>query len=167
MWWKRIGWICDIAELLASNPDLDWSYTFELATHTGAQRMLLIGLALAHDLLQAPLPEQVCSRIRSDITVHPLVEYVCYRLFDDHTTDSPFLERQRFHCKVRERLQDRVPIYRNLMKFAFIATFVPNSNDHEVIELPASLSALYYLVRPVRLAHRFWSHTVHRSDPSL
>jgi len=167
MWWKRIGWICDIAELLAANPGLDWAYSFELATQTGARRMLLLGLALAHELLQAPVPKQVCTWIRSDDVVQSLVEYVRHRLFDEQPTATPFLERQRFHCKVRERLQDRFPIYRNLAKAAFIATFVPNTNDRELIELPATLSALYYLVRPVRLARRLWSHTDHRSDPTL
>lgn len=167
MWWKRIGWICDIAELLASNPDLDWSHSFELATHTGARRMLLLGLALAHELLQAPLPEQVSSWIRSDNAVQSLVKHVRNRLFDEQATGNPFLERQRFHCKVRERLQDRVPIYRNLVKVAFTSAIVPNSKERELIELPASLSALYYLVRPARLAHKLWSQTFRRSNPTL
>ena len=167
MWWKRIGWICDIAELLASHPDLDWLYTLELATHTGARRMLLLGLALAHELLQAPLPEQVTSLIRSDNAVQSLVKHVRNRLFDEQATGNPFLERQRFHCKVRERLQDRVPIYRNLVKVAFTSAFVPNSKERELIELPASLSALYYLVRPARLAHKLWSQTFRRSNPTL
>ena len=42
--------------------------------------------------------------------------------------------------------------------------FVPNIKDRELIRLPAALSALYYLVRPARLAQRFWSHTVRRSN---
>ena len=167
MWWKRIGWICDVAELLASNPDLDWSYSFELATRTGARRMLLLGLALAHDLLQAPLPEQVCTWIRSDEAVQSLVDHVCHRLFDEQAVDDPFLERQRLHCQVRERLQDRLPIYRNLVKAAFVAAIVPNSYDREVVKLPPALSPLYYLVRPARLAHRLWSQTIHRGDTTL
>ncbi len=164
MWWKRIGWICDIAELLASNPELDWAYSFELAKKTGARRMLLLGLALAHDLLQAPLPEQIITRIRSDKSVEALVDQVRSRLFNEQTVLDAFVERQRFHSRVRERLRDRVPIYRNLMKVAFIAAFVPSSNDRELIELPAALSALYYLVRPVRLARRLWSYIIRRSD---
>jgi hypothetical protein len=31
-----------------------------------------------------------------------------------------------------------------------------------LIELPATLSGLYYLVRPARLAQRPWSRTIHR-----
>ena len=167
MWWKRIGWVCDIAELLASYPDLDWSYTLELATHTGARRMLLLGLTLAHDLLQAPLPEQVYTWIRSDYAVKSLVGHVYSRLFDEQTAGNHFLERQCFHCKVRERLQDRVPIYRNLVKVAFFAAFVPNKHDREMIKLPAALSPLYYLLRPARLAHKRWSKTFRRSSPTL
>jgi hypothetical protein len=44
---------------------------------------------------------------------------------------------------------------------------VPNSKERELIELPASLSALYYLVRPARLAHKLWSQTFRRSNPTL
>ena len=164
MWWRRIGWICDIAELLASSPDLDWSYSFELATHTGTQRMLLLGLALAHELLQAPLPEQVCTWISSDNAVQKLVEYVRHRLFDEQIISDRILERQRFHRRVRERLRDRFPIYRHLVKAAFIMVFIPTKEDRELIKLPGALSVLYYLVRPARLAHKLWSHTIRRSE---
>jgi hypothetical protein len=164
LWWKRIGWICDIAELLTSNPDLDLSSSLELATQSGARRMLLLGLALAYELLQAPLSGQVCNWIHSDDTVQPLVDHVRRRLFDEQSVRDPFVERQRFHRKVRERLCDRLPIYRQLLKVAFVAAFIPNSKDHEVVKLPSALSALYYLVRPARLAHKWWSHSNRRSD---
>ncbi|MEN8106974.1 MAG: nucleotidyltransferase family protein [Pseudomonadota bacterium] len=167
LWWKRIGWICDIAELLGSNPDLDWPYITELATRTGARRMLLLGLALAHELLQAPLPEQVCIWIRSDRAVQALVEHVRYRLFDEPTILDRILERQRFRISVRERLRDRIPVYRHLVKAAFAMIFVPNREDREMIKLPDALSALYYLVRPARLAKTLWSHTIRRSDTTL
>ena len=167
MWWKRIGWVCDIAELLASNPDLDWSYSFELATRTGTRRMLLLGLALAHELLQAPLPEQVYAWIRSDNAVPTLVEYVGHRLFDEQTIPVTLLGKARFRSKVRERLRDRLPIYRNLASAVLVKAFIPNSKDRELIELPDALSALYYLVRPARLAQRLWSHTIRRGDSTL
>jgi len=126
--------------------------------------MLLLGLALAHELLQAPLPTQVCSWIRADNAIQPLVDHVRHRLFDERTIEIPFAERQRFQRKVRERLRDRLPIYRQLVKITFTAVFKPNSKDREVINLPDSLSALYYLVRPARLAQRLWSHNNRRSN---
>ena len=164
MWWKRIGWICDIAELLATNPDLDWPYCFELATDTGARRMLLLGLALAHELLQAPLPEQIFTWIQSDNAVQDLTEHVRHRLFEEKTIRHRILEKQRFHGKVRERLRDRLPVYRNMAKAAFVMLFIPNKEDHELIKLPRTLYVLYYLVRPARLTHRLWLRTIRRSD---
>jgi len=164
LWWRRIGWICDIAELLGSNPRLDWSYCLELAKQTGATRMLLLGLALAHELLQAPLPDRVCTRIRSDDAVQALIEHTQQQLFDGQTFRYPSLERQAFRVKVRERLHDRIPVYRHMVETVFTTVFVPNVNDREMVKLPDSLSALYYLVRPARLAQRFWSHTIRRSN---
>ena len=164
LWWRRIGWICDIAELVGSSPDLDWSYSFELADQTGARRMLLLGVALARELLQMPLPEQVCSWIRSDNAVRALVEHAHHRLFDEQADHHSSLERYHFRLRVRERLRDRIPVYRHLVETVFTMAFVPNIKDRELIRLPAALSALYYLVRPARLAQRFWSHTVRRSN---
>jgi hypothetical protein len=164
MWWKRIGWICDISELLASNPDLDWSYSFEMAKDTGTRRMLLLGLSLAHELLQAPLPEQVLSRIRSDNAVQPLVDHVIRRLFDEQSAIDYFVERQRFHISVRERFRDRLPAYRHMVKAAFTKIFVPDRKTQELVRLPDALSALYYLVHPARLLHRLWAHKIRRSD---
>ena len=92
---------------------------------------------------------------------------VLKRLFVEQAAGNPFLERQRFHSKVRERLKDRIPIYRNLVKVAFLTAVVPNSNDRELIKLPDALSALYYLVRPARLAHKRWSQSFRRSNPTL
>jgi hypothetical protein len=164
LWWKRLGWICDIAELLKSSPDIDWPRVLELATQTGTRRMLLLGLALAHDLLQAPLPESVCTWIRSDITVRALADHVHHRLFDERTVRDRILEKPRFHARVRERLRDRIPAYRYLVKEAFTTLFVPRREDHELLELPDQLSVLYYLVRPARLAHKVWSLSTRRSD---
>ncbi len=164
MWWKRIGWICDISELLASNPDLDWSYSFEMAKETGTRRMLLLGLSLTHELLQAPLPEQVLNRIRSDNAVQPLVDHVIRRLFDDQFAIDYFVERQRFHISVRERFRDKLPAYRHMVRAAFAKVFLPDSKTRELIKLPAALSVLYYLVHPARLVHRLWLHTICRGD---
>jgi hypothetical protein len=164
LWWKRIGWICDVGELLASNPDLDWLYIFELATHTGTRRILLLGLALARELLQSPLPDQVCTWIDSDKAVLPLTGHVRHRLFDDRNIRDRILEKPRFYISVRERLRDRIPAYRYLVIAAFSQLFVPQSEDREAIALPGALAVLYYLVRPARLAQRFCSLTIRRSD---
>ena len=164
LWWRRIGWICDIAELLHSSPDLDWSYIHALAMQTGARRMLLLGLSLAREVLQAPLPEQIVSRIRSDNAVQRLREQTIYRLFYEQPARRLDQGKQRFRISVRERLRDRIPVYRHSLEIFFTKAFVPNINDRELVKLPPALSVLYLLVKPARLAHKLWSHNIRRGN---
>lgn len=68
--WEQLKWICDVAELLRSHPDLDWERIFSNASTWGCKRLIYIGLSLAHLVLDAPLPEGVRARYSDDIHVH-------------------------------------------------------------------------------------------------
>src|SRR5262249_16760086 len=70
--WERLAWICDIAELLRANPRLDWQQVLAQARATGSERMLLLGLWLAHDLLGAALPPALVEQARSDRALQQL-----------------------------------------------------------------------------------------------
>jgi hypothetical protein len=126
--------------------------------------MFLLGLVLARELLQMPLPEQVCTWIRSDRTVQGLADHVYHRLFDQRTIRDRILEKPRFYIRVRERLRDKIPAYRFLVSAAFSEVFVPREEDREQLELPGVLSMLYYLVRPIRFAQRLWTLAIRRNN---
>jgi len=53
--WSRLHWIGDVARLVCTRPD--WAGTLKLATEAGCIRPLLVGLLLAQELLEAPVPE--------------------------------------------------------------------------------------------------------------
>jgi hypothetical protein len=53
----KLSQLCDIAELLRTHPDLDWAYLFTQTYQMGIHRVLYSSLHLAHELLEAPLPE--------------------------------------------------------------------------------------------------------------
>jgi hypothetical protein len=72
--WEQLKWVCDVAELLRSHPDLDWERIFANATAWRCQRLIHIGLALAHRVLDAPIPESVCARYSTDADVRMLSE---------------------------------------------------------------------------------------------
>jgi len=72
--WEQLKWVCDVAELLRSHPDLDWERIFANATAWRCQRLIHIGLALAHRVLDAPIPESVCARYSNDADVRMLSE---------------------------------------------------------------------------------------------
>ncbi|MBX3331257.1 MAG: nucleotidyltransferase family protein, partial [Nitrospira sp.] len=70
--WELLKWVCDVAELLRAQPALDWERCFATASHWRCLRMLYMGLFLAHQLLDAPLPRMVLERLKKDSDVPAL-----------------------------------------------------------------------------------------------
>lgn len=64
--WRRLMWVCDIAELLRRSPNLKWEKLFALADRLGGRRMLATGLLLARELVGAPLPASASARCDAD-----------------------------------------------------------------------------------------------------
>lgn len=64
--WEHLKWVCDVAELVRSHPELDWNQIFMQASTWRCRRMLYLGLAVAHLLLDAPLPAAVRERLEAD-----------------------------------------------------------------------------------------------------
>ena len=65
--WCKLGWVCDVAGLLASAAPPDFHRAFELAGRCGATRLLHLGLLVAERLTGAPLPQNVSARIDADL----------------------------------------------------------------------------------------------------
>ena len=62
--WEALGWLVDVAELLRSHA-IDAEALCERARAVGGERRLYLGLRLARDLLQAPIPDALragCER---------------------------------------------------------------------------------------------------------
>ena len=72
--WCKLGWIADVAGLLASPAPPDLTRTFELAGRCGVTRLLCVGLLLAERLAGASLPENVSARIDADLMAAKPVE---------------------------------------------------------------------------------------------
>ncbi|HET7112684.1 MAG TPA: nucleotidyltransferase family protein, partial [Pyrinomonadaceae bacterium] len=79
--WERLGWICDVAELI-SRRKLNWSTLLDRAAKADSERMFLLGLHLAHKLLQAPLPTEVQQRCAADKRLAPLAANIVDHLFN-------------------------------------------------------------------------------------
>jgi hypothetical protein len=106
--WGRLAWICDVAELLRKFSDLDWGALAKLARETGGLRMLYLGLHLAHELLEAPLPEGILQGISKDRTVAKTAQIIRERLFGRSDGNEGVLETCIFYIKMRERYRDKV-----------------------------------------------------------
>jgi len=109
--WTRLMWICDVAELLRTFPELDWEHTMRRAIQLGCQRMLFLGLLLAHYLLGVGLSAAVLQQAQADRTARLLVADVCEILFDEvRDPDSFAALTPLFYLRMRERLRERVQL---------------------------------------------------------
>lgn len=146
--WTRLSWICDVAELMSTRESLDWSYLIERAVRLGCERMLLLGLFLANDLLGAALPNAVLEKIRADHAVRQLGAQVIEQLFNPAGDSPQVIEHSLFFIRARERLSDRLQCRLRM-------AFAPTIKDLTFIRLPRALLFLYYLLRPVRLIGKY------------
>jgi putative nucleotidyltransferase-like protein len=72
--WKDLRLICDVAELVRRRRGLDWSRVVFLSREWRCRRLLLMGLAMAHTLLDTPLPASIRAAIAADPDIPDLAK---------------------------------------------------------------------------------------------
>jgi SAM-dependent methyltransferase len=141
--WDRLKWLCDIAEL-AQMPDVDWELAERRARQMDCRRMWLLGLSLAGELLDAPLPGPVSQLIRADPTVDKLGQRVKTYLFPRQRM-LPSAPRRFFF-----RLRSHESLVQGLRQCAQVA-MRPTEEDWRSHRLPNWAAPLYAALRPWRL----------------
>jgi len=141
--WERLGWICDIAELIARRP-LNWTALLERARIADTERMFLLGVYLSKRLLDAPIPSEVKQRCDADQRLSSLADNIIDHLFNG-PTHVPATSREifKYNIGVRRTLSARARYLLYMLR--------PTDSDLGSRSLPPSLSFAYYLTRPFRL----------------
>lgn len=144
--WARLEWSFCIAEFANANSHLDWALILELADELRCRRILLLGLALARDLYDVVLPAKVIELLSKDQRIKILVQQVKWNLFhrEMNAIDPLQIRYSRFQLQAREGFFYR---FRYLCRLVFR----PTKTEWQYFFLPAPLSFLYYLFRPMRL----------------
>src|SRR6185436_471666 len=141
--WERLGWICDIAELIKRQP-LDWTALLERSALADTERMFLLGVHLAYRLLDAPVPAEVKQRCDADQRLSSLADTIIERLFNGSThVPATSSEIFKYNIGVRKTLGARARYILYMLR--------PTDGDLGAHSLPESLSFAYYLARPFRL----------------
>lgn len=144
--WERLGWICDVAELI-SRRELNWPALLDRAAKADSERMFLLGLYLAETLLETKLPTEVKRRIDADARLESLASNILANLFNgpEHV---PATSREifKYNLGVRKSLGARARYLVHMLR--------PTDGDLGRHSLPAGLSFGYYLMRPFRILFR-------------
>jgi hypothetical protein len=143
--WNRAIWICDVAECLHRFREIDWQALLDQARRLRRTRMLMLGLMLAYDLLNAPIPEAIRKVAQADSLVVRLAGFVRDHLFDQGDSKESLRREFFFRLRARESLKDQLRFF--LQRF-----FVPDAIDVQTAALPRSFRFFYFVLRPLRLA---------------
>jgi hypothetical protein len=143
--WINLGWICDFNAALRVLPDAEMHTIVEAARQSRCLRMLLLAIALAAGVLDAPIPPGFDGLIRRDSAVAAMAAGIERRLF------------ATIGMRARPYSEWVVPIraitsIRGRVRFLASRAFTPNIDDFKFIALPPPLHRLYYATRPLRLA---------------
>jgi hypothetical protein len=144
--WCKLGWVCDVAGLLASAPP-DFRRAFELAGRCGVTRLLHLGLLVAERLTGAPLPQDVSARIDADLMASSLARQAIAVIVKTPVNPDVDPARYLFYFKAKDCRLDQLLFAGRLM-----ATLAAGEWNPSV--LPDVLSPFYYLFRPLHMAGR-------------
>jgi Uncharacterised nucleotidyltransferase len=142
--WFSLKWICDVAELLRSHQGLDWEAVLQEARRVGARRMLTLGVKLAHDLLDAPVPE---AFRQPDRAVDQVAAQIILGLEDPVAPNTTGIAYGWTILRLRERVRDR-------LRYCLLVV-TPTPGDWAEFRLPRFLWFLYYLARPWRILRKY------------
>lgn len=142
--WKKLAWICDLAGLIRSTDNLDWTQVLTAARACRGERTLFLGLRLAVDLLRVELPEHVRLKVEADSTAKELAAQVRGWLSHPGGGFQAGLQKRLFLLRARECWRDRFHLLRHVV-------LTPNQRDRAFLPLPPACGFLYHFIRPVRL----------------
>jgi hypothetical protein len=148
--WDRLEWICGIAALVQNAPKMNWDNLWERSTTIGCRRTLALALKLAHDLLDAPVPDYIMHRVEADEMVidlaHRVPGFMEEMAHDDD--DMASLLSDVFHLQIRERVRDR-------LRFIAYRVATPSRPDQwRVVRIGSFLVPVHTVSRLIQLATR-------------
>ena len=148
----KLAKVCDVAQLLTRVPALDWAAVEHRASRLNVRGMLGFATSLAATLFRLPLPDRAVAMAPPTPSIRSLVARQATHFFDEGLESAATTRRRiAFHWQVRERARERLwPFV--AMPLAIVR---PNERDRAVLPLPAPLSPLYYVIRPIRLVRTY------------
>ena len=142
--WGDFRRLCDLAEFLRHYPDTDWQPSLAAARRLGGLRSMLTGLALAAQLLDAPIPAPALPLIEQDPVVAQLAAHAAHRLSQCHNPSEP-VSRYRFQLKSKTGLPGKLALLWSICADR-------TAEDAAWLMLPRPLWWLYTFLRPLRMS---------------
>ena len=128
--WDTLKWLVDVAELLRCEPQLDWVSLQTRAHEKGAGVMVEVGLVLAHDLLDAPVPEEFLATARRRPRTMKLVGKVKERSFDANSVPYGTLQRLPFTAMAAQNPATKIMLYCLIVPYFILHRLIRPAGSH-------------------------------------
>ena len=154
--WEKLKWVCDVAELVrAHKREIDWEKIQQQACKQGIQRMLRLGLFLAHELLEADLPDEILRQAFADATTKQLAQQIRKRLFTPADRPLGKFKRVIFLIRTKDHWLEGGKFCLRYISQYCRAVVAPTPVERKSLPLPMSLSFIYVFFRPLRLTVKY------------
>jgi putative nucleotidyltransferase-like protein len=147
--WERLLWILDVAQLVRTQK-VDWALLGGIAAKLESTRVVLLGLCLAQDFFDAPLPAQLREEIGRDRVIGELAEKVGEQFAGISTPAAGAVPRALLRIRMRDGIGQG-------LRHTWRLALSPTESDRQKVSLPLWLAPLYMLVRPWRLLREYGS----------
>ena len=141
--WERIEWIKDIDLLIRkkgiNGEDIDWEKVVKQAENSGFETMIYLGLSLAKQLFETPLPKEITVHISDRKVLYTLSNFILQSWQNPKSSFQQTLAELKLFPGMKEQA---IHLHKILIK--------PSFKDYWFIDLPKSLYWVYYFVRPYR-----------------
>ena len=149
--WEDLESLCSLGCLVQSTKELDWMKVKGLARKMRCERILSLSLFMIKDLFDIELSEDAKELLKKDASLPSLASTVYDNLFNKSAELSVFKEKPKFsmfHFKVRDRWSEKFRYGKQII-------LGPTVQEWVRIPVPAKLSFVYGILRPVRLFATF------------
>lgn len=141
--WSNLYWLYDIAQIIKSNKNMDWSEVFAHAQEQKVHLQVFEAFLLAQELLNTSLPDDVSERLKQHKNLGRLT-YLSTKVMSQEKYKSPMI----YALKIRRLFYLQVfasGIWARMTVFLSKAML----NSWETLSLPDKYFILYYPLRPL------------------
>jgi hypothetical protein len=140
--WKSVAWVCDFAMLIDRKSDLGWAEVHRRARRQRCGDAVLLGCAMARDLLATPVPASLSAAVAGNARVERIAASLIASMREG-LVHFPKVKPNLLDIDLCERTIDRLRLLASL-------AVTPTPSDYHALPLPRALWSTYYLIRPVR-----------------
>jgi hypothetical protein len=147
--WSQLKWLVDVAELLRAHPDTDWLgvWNRDIADHN--RLLFAVGLKLAGDLLEGPLPEPLRASLPEGGQFRHVYDAACRHVVQGPPASGTVRQwpwRAPYYQSMTRASDRRQRLYDVLIR--------PTPLEWQLCPLASPWSALHFAMRPARLIVR-------------